>query len=633
MGKRLSSLFIVSVLVFALIFSFFAIPQVTKADNEVISAGDSVNFVFDGENYTHIYSINVDKSGLYRFYSTGDAYPFVYIEDAEGYTIIRGFDYYNTAPNFDLSYYLREGETYYLEILADASFTFYMEYVSSQATYINAGEVTLTDYSGTFDLSVTSYENLSGAEWVCSDDSVVYWTEGSESWDPSLSIWESSVTLIANKTGTARVSLINPDDGTVYASCDVNCEGITDWYNVYVGGVRANSTNLDSITGRGISGSVSYDLATNTLTLNNATITSAGFTYGDDGYPVAAIAAYGSDTLHIRLIGTNKIENVSYPESNPADPYGYAFISYTGIEGIDCASGLSFEGEGLLSINDDFIGSAIKCEDLAVASSVTLNITQRFSECSEGIDARNVTVDGSVRISNSTGYVTAHGISAKKLVISESGSLEAVAETSSEISSYPIHIKTDGLLEVKGKLIARASGAVGEEAGVGIEAVDEDTVLLVSGDGSVIASGEYAATDNIKLKTGDGIKVAVGDSADSVKKINASEYSDGSKYLVVAKKISGISSDSGTGSDTDTSAGSGSDSGYSQDLKAQTVTVSNLSRKFKASKLKKKALKFKIKASAEGRVVFAKKSGSSKLSVKKTGRVTWDLSFQFSETF
>ena len=72
-------------------------------------------------------------------------------------------------------------------------------------------------------------------------------------------------------------------------------------YDLWVGGVQV--TNASNITGEGITGAVSYDSTTKTLTLNNATITGAHeFSIFDD---VSGI--YGKETLKINLIGNNTI--------------------------------------------------------------------------------------------------------------------------------------------------------------------------------------------------------------------------------------------------------------------------------------------------------------------------------------
>jgi DNA-entry nuclease len=55
---------------------------------------------------------------------------------------------------------------------------------------------------------------------------------------------------------------------------------------------------------------------------------------------------------------------------------------------------------------------------------------------------------------------------------------------------------------------------------------------------------------------------------------------------------------------------------------AQTITGGTYSKTFSVSSLKKKALSFKIGCSAQGKLTYSKKSGSKKLSVSKTGKVT-----------
>jgi DNA-entry nuclease len=55
---------------------------------------------------------------------------------------------------------------------------------------------------------------------------------------------------------------------------------------------------------------------------------------------------------------------------------------------------------------------------------------------------------------------------------------------------------------------------------------------------------------------------------------------------------------------------------------AQTISGGTYSKAFKVSALKKKALSFKIGCLAQGKLTYSKKSGSKKISVSKTGKVT-----------
>ena len=71
-------------------------------------------------------------------------------------------------------------------------------------------------------------------------------------------------------------------------------------YPLWVGGVQVTSANASAVTGDGISGTVSYDRATKTLTLENATITGKSF------IPPSNIYSDGED-LKIKLVGTNTL--------------------------------------------------------------------------------------------------------------------------------------------------------------------------------------------------------------------------------------------------------------------------------------------------------------------------------------
>ena len=73
-------------------------------------------------------------------------------------------------------------------------------------------------------------------------------------------------------------------------------------YDLWINGVQVTYANQNGVTGPGISGSVTYDPSTNTLTLNNATIDRGELSV------VAISTAYGSPAnFKIKLVGTNKI--------------------------------------------------------------------------------------------------------------------------------------------------------------------------------------------------------------------------------------------------------------------------------------------------------------------------------------
>ena len=75
-------------------------------------------------------------------------------------------------------------------------------------------------------------------------------------------------------------------------------------YGIYVGGIQVNEDNAADVME---DGTVSYDPTTNTLTLNNATITDywTEELYGEESY----YGIYSTvDGLTINLVGENKME-------------------------------------------------------------------------------------------------------------------------------------------------------------------------------------------------------------------------------------------------------------------------------------------------------------------------------------
>ena len=104
-------------------------------------------------------------------------------------------------------------------------------------------------------------------------------------------------------------------------------------YDLWVGGVQVTNTNASNITGEGITGAVSYDSTTKTLTLNNAIITGVHeFSIFDD---VSGI--YGKETLKINLIGNNTITG----SDNGGSSYGIYIDN----------GNLTFTGTGSLTVS------------------------------------------------------------------------------------------------------------------------------------------------------------------------------------------------------------------------------------------------------------------------------------------
>lgn len=85
-------------------------------------------------------------------------------------------------------------------------------------------------------------------------------------------------------------------------------------YDLYVSGVEVTSLNASNITGTGITGTVSYDHTTQTLTLNGAVLAGIKWTEGD----AAHVILRKQNDLTINLVGSNWIIRTQ----NNANLYG-----------------------------------------------------------------------------------------------------------------------------------------------------------------------------------------------------------------------------------------------------------------------------------------------------------------------
>ncbi|MBQ3960162.1 MAG: BspA family leucine-rich repeat surface protein, partial [Muribaculaceae bacterium] len=113
-------------------------------------------------------------------------------------------------------------------------------------------------------------------------------------------------------------------------------------YDLWINGVQVTYANQNGVTGPGISGSVTYDPSTNTLTLNNATIDQGGLSV------VAISTAYGSPAnFKIKLVGTNKIlANFNSIAINAKESQGFTLY---GSGTLDCGGALYLDAHDHLT--------------------------------------------------------------------------------------------------------------------------------------------------------------------------------------------------------------------------------------------------------------------------------------------
>ncbi len=113
-------------------------------------------------------------------------------------------------------------------------------------------------------------------------------------------------------------------------------------YDLWINGVQVTYANQNGVTGPGISGSVTYEPSTNTLTLNNATVDQGGLSV------VAISTAYGSPAnFKIKLVGTNKIlANFNSIAINAKESQGFTLY---GSGTLDCGGALYLDAHDHLT--------------------------------------------------------------------------------------------------------------------------------------------------------------------------------------------------------------------------------------------------------------------------------------------
>lgn len=132
---------------------------------------------------------------------------------------------------------------------------------------------------------------------------------------------------------TACINYYNENSGEQEHVFNANDECPTcgvQFYDLYVGGIHVNERNAADVLG---DGKVSYDAATNQLSLNGAVVSSADAPWIDGGAPQRqGIAWLGSEALTVELTGENKITHSSGTHCGIASG---ADLTFTGTGGLD----------------------------------------------------------------------------------------------------------------------------------------------------------------------------------------------------------------------------------------------------------------------------------------------------------
>lgn len=279
-----------------------------------------------------------------------------------------------------------------------------------------------------------------------------------------------------------------------------------DDYFLKVAGVFVTSDNCDNITGEGISGKVTFDPETRTLTLENATIDA----FNNDGiemnimYPNSSIGV--GDDITLVLKGQNKI---TVSQDNLTELHAMQTFCTTYIKG----SG-SLETNYDLEIDDDCYisgGCSIKAEDILTSdyygTGYTLSISGADTEVElisdySGVIGYDYFVlnDGLKIVKPKDGYYD----EAKKYVVNANGerALWVKISANDEDDDWPYIL-------VAGHLVTRenASNVTGEGIGGKVSYDPEtatltldNTIVSCSDDNSIIMSDDGGTIDHFTIK-------------------------------------------------------------------------------------------------------------------------------------
>ena len=341
-----------------------------------------------------------------------------------------------------------------------------------------------------------------------------------------------------------------------------------DVYGLWVGSIEVTSENKDNVTGEGLSGEISYDPATNTLTLNNAAITS-GYVYylNNDkyagSYSGAGLYSTSSKEVRIELIGNSSIE----PKISLSGDY-----YYNKVEGIN-AGDVIFTGSGSITVSGYDYGITAKNVTVDEGSKVSVNANNGSTGPCTGVYAESLAVNGELNSASRAVHQPSTGISAKTINIGKTGAITAKAESPN--TSYDAEsIRINESIIVDGVLTA---GTMDYE--YGIYGSGDDSTLTVNNSGVITAMGRKQALANLTLVLdSDSLRIVAGDDESSALGIEITEIGP-HKYISIKEQEKADDTSSDTSSDTpsDTSSGtpsdtsSGTSSGTSSDIPVSTV--------------------------------------------------------------
>ena len=277
---------------------------------------------------------------------------------------------------------------------------------------------------------------ISSLEGYGSDGIGLPWADSQDADNGYLVLWlpagEQTVTIAqTGKTYTGSLTVAPDYNNAVALAMTVPPEPA---YGLTVGGVAVTDANKGRITGEGITGTVSYDPATKTLTLNNATITPANIP--GEGAPTAIVS---DQDLTVKLIGANVLGTVP---QNPALSSDYTISNGIYADEKD----ITVTGSGSLTIYDYFSGIYGKNVTVDITGTLTVRELGTGRACCLKADGGTLTVKrGTLNLSS----LASNGLYGDRIVINggtitAQSAEEQAFNTAPEFGSGYAHTVTAG---------------------------------------------------------------------------------------------------------------------------------------------------------------------------------------------
>lgn len=259
-------------------------------------------------------------------------------------------------------------------------------------------------------------------------------------------------------------------------------------YGIWVGGVQVTDENKDNITGTGITGNVTYDSDTNTLTLNGANITDC-YTNSTSTYAYGIYLSKDStvSNLTIHLVGVNMIT----PTSSATNVNGIWIGEITAPAAV---RNLTFTADVGATLNVSVLNSGvgIYCHGPITIEDGTINATGYNGIYSS---SGSVTINGGNVTANSNSSATyGSGIASNGSLHITAGTVTASSPNGYGVNTYNVPNVTGGTLTATGgnQAIVFDNGSLSASDGMQVTAsANEDGSNQETYNASSLANYKY----------------------------------------------------------------------------------------------------------------------------------------------